>query len=71
MDIRLLPFMAKSWDACDSMMFDVRYPGYDAAIAGGGILTYPGYKPECTKAGCGVGVTRVFEILSHSLQKKG
>jgi len=70
MDVRLLPFMAKSWDACDSMMFDIRYPGYDSAIAGGGILTYPGYKPDSTKAGCGVGVTRVFEILRSSLQKR-
>ncbi len=70
MDVRLLPFMAKSWDCCDSMMFDIRHPGSNEAIAGGGILDYPDYKPDCAKAGCGVGVTRLFEILRNSLQMR-
>jgi len=62
---QLLPFMAKSWDACWALMFDGRYPGYDAAICGGGNLSYNRYRPECPKSGVGVGVTRILDILKE------
>ncbi|MCF7917594.1 ATP phosphoribosyltransferase regulatory subunit [Candidatus Gracilibacteria bacterium] len=65
--MKIIPFMAKSWDACDKLMFDGRYPGYDSAICGGGNLTYNGYRPDSPKSGVGVGVTRVFDIIKSKM----
>jgi|GEM_PF-1635544 len=65
--ISIIPFMAKSWDACDKLMFDGRYPGYDSAICGGGNLTYKEYKASYPKSGVGIGVTRVFDIIKSKM----
>ena len=64
--LKVLPFMAKSWDACPKLLLDARYPGYDAAIAGGGNLYYPGYKVDLPKSGAGIGVTRIYDILKKN-----
>ncbi|MBU1111648.1 MAG: ATP phosphoribosyltransferase regulatory subunit, partial [Nanoarchaeota archaeon] len=65
MQIKILPFMSKSWDACDKMMFDVRDKSFDGALCGGGNLTYQNYRPDAFKSGAGIGVTRVNEILKR------
>ncbi|MBT3405275.1 hypothetical protein HN832_04845 [archaeon] len=62
---QVLPFMAKSWDACDKLLFDVRVGDYSGALAGGGNLTYNHYMPEKIKSGMGVGVTRLFEVQTQ------
>ncbi len=69
-NIKVLPFMAKSWDACPKLLFDARYPGYNGAIAGGGNLHYPGYKANLPKSGAGIGVTRIYDILKKNKQVK-
>lgn len=63
---QVLPFMAKSWDACCPLLFDARHPSLNAAICGGGNLQYNSYKPDAPKSGVGIGVTRIFEILKNS-----
>jgi histidyl-tRNA synthetase len=62
---KLLPFMAKSWDACDKLLFDARVSDYDSALAGGGNLVYRNYMPDVSKSGMGVGVTRIFEVQKN------
>jgi len=67
-NLRIIPFMSKSWDACDEMMFDIRYPSYEGAICGGGNLTYNNFKPDSPKSGAGIGVTRVHEIIQKGIK---
>jgi len=55
--------MPKSWDACDSFLFDARIEGYDYAIAGGGNLYAPNTKAYTVKSGAGIGVTRLTEYI--------
>ena len=61
--LEILPFMAKSWDACDRLLFDARSLRYNGALAGGGNLTYGAYEKSCPKSGAGLGTTRIFELL--------
>lgn len=63
--ITLLPFLAKSWDACDEVMFDARHPKYESAICWWWNLTYDNYNPEAPKSGAGIGVTRVFDLVKN------
>lgn len=63
--IRVVPFIAKSWDACNAMLFDVRIHGYPFALAGGGNLGAFDYAIDRPKSGAGIGVTRIVECLTH------
>lgn len=60
---QILPFMAKSWDACDMLLFDARSPRFNGALAGGGNLTYGAYEPHLPKTGAGIGTTRLYQLL--------
>ncbi len=63
--IRIVPFIAKSWDACNAMLFDVRMSGYPFALAGGGNLGAFEFAIDSPKSGAGIGVTRIVEYLTH------
>lgn len=60
-NIEIIPFMGKSWDACDSLLFDARLPNYDYAVAGGGNLFAFNKEKKVIKSGAGIGVTRLVE----------
>ena len=62
---QILPFLGKSWNACDRLIFDARVEDCNGAIAGGGNLTYRNYLPEVEKSGAGIGITRVFQVLKQ------
>lgn len=68
-NIKLIPFMPKSWDACDSLLFDARLPGYNYAVAGGGNLSaFNKNNSTVNKSGAGIGITRLVEyILSKEM----
>jgi len=61
--IQIVPFISKSWAACDNLLFDVRIDDYPYALAGGGSLDLFGDYGDCLKYGGGIGVTRVLEYL--------
>lgn len=60
--IKIIPFMPKSWDACDSLLFDARIDNYKYALAGGGNLS-TNFKHELYKSGAGIGITRLAEYM--------
>lgn len=62
-NIKIIPFMGKSWDACDSLLFDARLTGYDYAVAGGGNLFAFNKDKKIIKSGAGIGVTRLAEYI--------
>ncbi|SFR87877.1 ATP phosphoribosyltransferase regulatory subunit [Anaeromicropila populeti] len=65
-----VPFIAKSWDACDSLLFDARLPEYNYAVAGGGNLHAfnDSDGKKVYKSGAGIGVTRLAEyIIEHKI----
>ncbi|MVX65021.1 hypothetical protein GKZ28_15125 [Clostridium chromiireducens] len=65
-NIKIIPFMGKSWDACDSLLFDARLPEYEYAVAGGGNLFAFNEDKKIIKSGAGIGVTRLTEyIIEH------
>lgn len=65
-----IPFMPKSWDACDSFLFDARIDGYDYAVAGGGNLVAFNSEKQIIRSGAGIGVTRLTEyIINKSRQQ--
>lgn len=67
----LIPFMPKSWDACDSLLFDARIAGYPYAVSGGGNLFTNNAAKDIMKSGAGIGVTRLAEyIISNSDDRK-
>lgn len=66
--IKLIPFMPKSWDACDSLLFDARIDNYKYALAGGGNLSTT-LKKGLYKSGAGIGVTRLTEYIIKSRNK--
>ena len=59
----LTPLMTKTWDAYTTFICDIRVPGYDKAIAGGGNLLIDSLNPNCVHSGAGIGVTRIAEYL--------
>lgn len=61
--IRLIPFMPKSWDACDSLLFDARITGYPYAVSGGGNLSTCNAAKNIMKSGAGIGITRLVEYV--------
>ena len=71
---RLIPFMPKSWDACDSLLFDARISGYPYAVSGGGNLSTQNAARNIMKSGAGIGITRLVEYViatSSSNRKVG
>lgn len=67
----LIPFMPKSWDACDSLLFDARIIGYPYAISGGGNLFINNAAKDIMKSGAGIGVTRLVEyVISNNSDRK-
>jgi len=70
-NIQIIPFMGKSWDACDKILFDVRLPDYDYdyAVAGGGNLCAFNKKDIIQKSGAGIGVTRLTEYILEKQKK--
>jgi len=63
--IKLAPFIPKSWDACDTILFESRACGYPYAIAGGGsLITTNDNGLSLNRAGAGIGVTRIAEYMS-------
>ncbi len=66
-NILLVPFIGKSWDACNSFMFDVKLPDYKYALAGGGNLhAFNNNSLNVTKSGAGIGVTRIVEYILNN-----
>jgi len=60
---KFISFMPKSWDACDTLLFDARIKGYPYAVAGGGSLNAMNHPAHCYKSGAGFGVTRLVDYL--------
>jgi len=69
-NIKIIPFMGKSWDACDSLLFDARLPDYDYAVAGGGNLFAFNKEKKIIKSGAGIGVTRLVEYILDNNNEK-
>lgn len=61
--IEIIPFMPKSWEACDNLLFDARIPNYPYAVAGGGNLFAFNKENKIIKSGAGIGVTRIIEYI--------
>ncbi len=69
-NIKIIPFMGKSWDACDSLLFDARLPDYDYAVAGGGNLFAFNNEKKIVKSGAGIGVTRLVDYVIENKSRK-
>lgn len=67
--VQLIPFMPKSWDACDSLLFDARIKGYPYAVSGGGNLSTYNAAKNIMKSGAGIGITRLVEYVVGQSQK--
>jgi len=68
---KLIPFMPKSWDACNGLLFDAHVPDYEYAISGGGALYAFNEEQYIGKSGAGIGITRLAEyILQKELQEE-
>lgn len=66
-NIKLIPFMPKSWDACDTLLFDARLPKYNYAVAGGGNLSaFNKNNININKSGAGIGITRLVEYILNN-----
>lgn len=70
-NIKVIPFMPKSWDACDSLLFDARLPNYAYAVAGGGNLLAFNKDKKVMKSGAGIGVTRLTEYFVRNKEAVG
>lgn len=69
-NLEFIPFMGKSWDACDSLLFDVRLPDYKYAVAGGGNLCAFNSDDRIPKSGAGIGITRLAEYMIERYDKE-
>ncbi|AOY74581.1 ATP phosphoribosyltransferase regulatory subunit [Clostridium formicaceticum] len=61
--VEIVPYIAKTWDAYTTLLFDAWIDDYMYAIAGGGNLsTFYGEK-DILKCGAGIGLTRIVEYM--------
>jgi histidyl-tRNA synthetase len=64
---KLVSFIPKSWDACDTLLFEGRVIGYPYAIAGGGsLLSIKENGKLWLRSGAGIGVTRISEYINSN-----